>query len=420
MVSFGTAGIRGIYPKELNEALVYDIIKRWAPSRLFLGRDLRKSSPSLYYSALSAGLSAGSTVYELGVIPTPTLALATKLYSAQGAMVTASHNPLSYNGLKLFSKGDVVRKEIANSIFSMPHRHGYGESIPFQRMAEKVHLEKITSTFGPVKSKERVLLHCNGATERLFPQLMERAGVSYHTYNCRGVLADPEPSEENLRHLAFFDGLVFSPDGDGDRLSVMYKGQWIKYDALAGWMAYHEVERLKRRVVAVNPATGLATIEFLRERGIEVVFAKTGTTYVWEVMEKVNAAVGTEPNGHIILRGLSAVSDALAMAYRFLQLWELDRETLLELNNRSYYRYDGKVPAADEEKEKVKDLSLPIEGKESRMDGLRIDGEDFWLLVRPSGTEHIIRYSVEAKSRERLKEVREKVEKALRELLGRA
>jgi len=420
MVAFGTAGVRGIYPEEFNEMVAFDILKRWPYTKLFLGRDLRKSSPSIYSAALSASLSTPSTVYLLDLIPTPSLALATKLYDGEGAMVTASHNPLNYNGLKLFSKGDVVRKEKANPILTLPHRHGEGTAVPFQRVVEELHIRKIRQAFGPLPPvKEGILLHCNGATQRLFPLLFERASLPFHTYNCNGIRVPPEPTPENLSHVSFFKGLVFAPDGDGDRLAVLYNGQWISYDALAGWMAYHETVRLGRRVVAVNPATGLATLEFLREKGVEVVFAKTGTTYVWEAMERSGAAVGTEPNGHIILRGLAAVSDALAMAYRFLQLWAKDKEGLLQLNARSYHRYDGKVPAGDREKALLAKLQPPVEGRVSRLDGLRVDGEDFWILIRPSGTEHIIRYSVEAKSRQRMEELKEAVGRALKALLGR-
>ena len=420
MVAFGTAGIRGIYPNELDEKLVFDIMKRWKYERLFLGRDLRDSSPSLYYSALSAALSTGATVYTLEVASTPTVALMSKLYKGEGAMITASHNPLNYNGLKLFSRGDVVRKEVANDIFDMPYRYGKGRAIPFREVAEKVHIEKVKNTFGPLPPiKDPILLHCNGSTERIFPKLMDNIGIGVHTMNCRGIRAPTEPSPEHLKHTMTFPGLVFAPDGDGDRLSVIYRGEWIKYDALAGWMAYHEVERLKKKVVVVNPATGLATIEFLQEKGVEIVFAKTGTTYVWEVMERSGAAVGTEPNGHIILRGLSALSDSLAIAYRFLQLWPNHKDELLELNRREYYRIDGKVPATPEEKEKVRAISLPIEGEERRIDGIRIDGEDYWVLVRPSGTEHIIRYTVEAKDKVKMEELRKKVEAAINETIGR-
>ena len=415
MPSFGTAGVRGIYPTEFNEQVVWDVLKRWEYESIFIGRDLRKSSPSLYHMAISAALSTGATVYALDVVPSPSVALATKLYRNEGAVITASHNPLNYNGLKLFSKGDVVRKEVANHIWNKELRYGTGTLIPFQETLERLHIKKIQDAFGPLSFRERILIHCNGATERLFPKLLDTVGIPFYTMNCRGIRADTEPSKEHLSHVSF-EGLAFAPDGDGDRVAVLYKGEWISYDALAGWMAYHEVERLKRPVVAVNPATGLATLEFLKEKGVKVVFAKTGTTYVWEAMERHNAAIGTEPNGHIILRGLSALSDALAITYRFLQLWPLYSGELLELNRRSYYRYDGKWPADDRLKAKVKEIHLPIEGEVNTLDGIRIDGEDYWVLVRPSGTEHIIRYTVEAKDKATMEALKARVEGAIKSL----
>ncbi|RRD64863.1 phosphoglucosamine mutase [Fretibacterium sp. OH1220_COT-178] len=424
-VLFGTDGVRdvanrgGMTPEmalRLGRAFILFLAERGVPRpRIVLGRDTRRSGMMLE-GALSAGMtSAGAEVLSVGIIPTPGVSYAVQHLAADaGAVISASHNPAEYNGIKFLDRdgcklsdeselsieeylGDNLTDDwrptgaSIGEIRQMPHLvHSYAE-----------HLASLLSYKDNLPS--RVVFDCaHGAAGAVMPALLERLGVKWSL-----IGADPDGLNINegvgvihMRHLGnyvneFCCDLGFAFDGDADRvLMVDSKGRPIDGDiaiwVLARWLSARE---MLGNGVVVTVMSNMALEEHLNNEQIPVFRCPVGDRYVLETMRRRQARLGGEQSGHIIADAFTRTGDGLCTALVLLNaLRELDEDvdTLVD----RFGRYPQKLSNLVLSPKCVLDMERVDAIAEEAQQGIRGRGR---VLVRPSGTEPLLRILVEAK-----------------------
>lgn len=420
---FGTSGIRGLYGKEITPELSMRIANAFSDSELAIGMDTRETSPILQKAALSGTMCAGKDAISLGVLPTPALAYATLKHKCNGLMVTASHNPPEYNGLKLISKGKEIGKEDEKKVISK-----YEEGLSLSswdktgRCTEDSALisEYSASVLSRVdadsisRKKPKVVIDCNGAAYGITPGILEKLGCTVIPMNVqeRGFARPSEPAEKNLRALCekvVSEGadLGLAHDGDGDRVALIdEKGEFVNMDVQLSLMILHELGRKKGKVISTVESS-LIIKEAVAQGGGELIITPVGSTYVGGELEKENAVFGGEPAGEFVYSGGVHVPDGVLGAAKFVEIFAHNGKiSNLASSFSPYPMIREKYPTKDRKKAMERILEgISIEGEVSNIDGIRVDSEEYWVLIRPSGTEPIIRLTMEAKEKKALDRV---------------
>ncbi|MFP3950058.1 MAG: phosphoglucosamine mutase [Candidatus Micrarchaeia archaeon] len=431
MLCFGTSGIRGLYGREINPSLALRVANAFSDSGLALCMDTRKTSPLLEKAAASGAMASGKDVISLGVAPTPVLAFATLKHQCNGIMVTASHNPPEYNGLKLISGGREINKTEEKRVISR-YKSGL-ELASWDRNGNYAADEHIIDSYVDFilpqldteiicSKKPKIVLDCNGAGRAATPVLLERLGCEVVTINMQehGFSRPSEPSGENLSLLKekvreVGADLGLAHDGDGDRISLVdEKGEFVNMDVQLSLMVLHELEKKKGKIVSTVEAS-LIIKDAVEQGGGELVITPVGSTYVGDTLEKKGAVFGGEPAGEFVYSEGVHVPDGILGAAKFAELFsKKGRISKLASQFKPYPMVREKYKTRDKAAAMEKILnSISIDGEVSRVDGLRIDSEDYWILIRPSGTEPIIRLTLEAKDPGILSEIKEKAESAI-------
>jgi phosphoglucosamine mutase len=398
---FGTDGVRGVVGEDLTADLVERLGKAatlWSRGgRVFVGRDTRGSGPELEEAFARGVVEAGGNAVLAGVLPTPAVAL---LALDLGVVVSASHNPPEYNGLKFFDHdgqklSDASEEEI-EALFETGGPGG-GE-VDYVDVANDSYLEHITDRFGSDLSGLRVAVDCaNGAYSAIAPKAFEALGATV-----KAVAAEPDGTNINLgcgatdlsllRRTVLegdFDlGVAF--DGDGDRmLAVDADGAPVDGDEILAILADH----LQVDQVAVTVMTNLSFHRFAEERGIRVVTTDVGDRYVLEALREHGGLLGGEQSGHIIYLKDHVTGDGLAAA---LLLCAAIRGRTLAEAAAILPRYpQAKQNVRVRSKRFSEALRAAIDQANAELDG---SGR---ILVRPSGTEPVVRVLAEAENAER-------------------
>ncbi len=395
IMQFGTSGLRGIYGKEITPQLFYEIANRFRANEIGLGRDIRPSSVILYHAALSGLLSNGSVVFDAGIVPTPTLVH----YKPNSIMITASHNPIEFNGIKLFKQHIELNKNKASSYLNGGLVYEIGEYVNIHEEAVEKHIEDILRNIN-IDVEKRVVIDCNGPAYVILPKLFHQLGAHFKGINCSEIMnRKPEPNKINLSHLENYD-LAFGFDGDSDRISMIYNKQFISGDRLFGLISLYMLRKgIKDIVTTVETSLGIK--QLINSNGGRLHITPVGSTYVGDKMFENGFKFGGEPAGEFIYSSMSFVPDAI---YSLMILLDIvhNHEDLLNLNIPEFYmiRQNYKTKEKDIVLTNILD-KLSLDGKYTNMeDGVRIDSEDYWLLIRKSGTEPLIRLTVEAKTKD--------------------
>jgi phosphoglucosamine mutase len=318
---FGTDGVRGVVGADLTPELVEKVGKAatlWAGGgRVFVGRDTRESGPELEAAVARGIASAGGTAALGGVLPTPAIAL---LAESLGVVVSASHNPPEYNGVKLFFDGgklvDEQEEEIEGLLDAVGPGNGATEEV--DDAAER-YLEHVLRHFGSDLTGLRVGVDCaNGAYTEIAPRAFEQLGAEVHA-----VGVEPDGSNINvgcgatdltrLRELVTDHSLDLGVafDGDGDRvLAVDERGDPVDGDQIIAVLALH----LGVELVAVTVMTNLGFHRLMAERGVRVVTTPVGDRYVLEALRQEGGLLGGEQSGHVIWVRDHVTGDGLAAA----------------------------------------------------------------------------------------------------------
>jgi phosphoglucosamine mutase len=428
---FGTSGIRGVYGRDITEELSARVSSVFAGSRLAVGRDIRESGGSLLEAACLGAFAAGAEVIDLGIVPTPTVALATRKHGCRGLMLTASHNPPEYNGLKLIEGGKEIGKGLEKEI-----TRRYKESRPVGRAeGVRVHDEGIIGDHKGMiaslvdgaaiaKRAPRVIVDCNGAASVITPCLLSDLGCRVVSLNS-SVHCFNRPSEPSEANLPYLPGLIRSwgadmaivHDGDGDRCMVFdEKGRMLPLDAQLAIMMEHE---LSDGGTAVSTVEASLTIrEVARKAGAEIEITPVGSTYVGDALEEGGAVFGGEPCGEYIYRDGVHVPDAVLAAAKFAEIFSR-RGSFSSLRDlypqhpmaRERFQAEDKLGAMERIRERIS-----IEGSLREDDGLRVDEEDGWFLIRASGTEPIIRLTMEYREKGKLEKRKKELSALIRSL----
>jgi len=429
---FGSSGIRDVVDREFLQ-LMFEVglaVGNFCSSTL-IGCDSRTSSNAVKYAFLSGLLSGGATASDAGLVPTPTLAYAARHFEV-GAMVTASHNPPQYNGIKLINpdgsafdsaqRGKVERMLSARS-FKLASWDNMAKCTAYPVAVEK-HTERILFDF-PGKLRVKVMVDCGGgAASVITPHLLTMLGCDVVTLNCQPTGHFPreiEPLPENLVDLmqAVINekaDLGIAHDGDADRLAVVDdKGRFVPGDKLMALFARQL--RVKRLVTTLDASM------LIDELGFDVVRTKVGDAFVSDELRgklETDRDFGAEPSGCFIFPQVSLCPDGIYAAARIVQIASEHSISSLVDQIPSYPVLRGGVPGDRAAMRLIEQLLKKEAGQLNTIDGLRLASSDGWLLIRPSGTEPKIRITAEAKSEERARELYnfglEAIKKGIKEL----
>lgn len=415
---FGSSGIRG----PVHDAVTLDLALRLGQAvgaehpTAVVGHDTRTTGAMLQ-AALQAGLlSVGCEVWDVGLVPTPTLALEAANASC-GVMVTASHNPATDNGFKLwnpdgraFDTGQMERLEGALD-------GGGAQLVRWDRVgrihqrpgAVDRHIQRLLGQFPP--SSLTVVVDCgSGAASHVTPDLLARLGCEVHTLHChpdgRFPGRSPEPTEETLQLLCatvrrFGADLGIAHDGDADRMvAVDGKGRVIRGDSLLVLFA----QQLEAKKVVVPVDASLMIEDMLKAT---VVRTRVGDVFVAEELHRQQGDFGGEASGTWIFPRHSYCPDGIYAAAALVTLAaeeplaaRVDRLPSYSLLRRSFKFDPLKRESVLANLEQLAGSLDPTHI--SRMDGLRLEFEEGWALLRPSGTEAKLRLTVEARTPEAL------------------
>jgi len=394
---FGTDGVRGVVGEELTPDLVERLGRAsalWSGrGRVFVGRDTRESGPELE-EAFGRGIaSAGGNAVLAGVLPTPAVAL---LALDLGAVISASHNPPEYNGVKFFdAEGQKLTdrsEEEIEALLDSPAADTPG-SIDRVGVATDSYLEHIVERFGTDLSGLRIAVDCaNGAYSGIAPGAFEQLGAEVAPVGAapdgQNINVGCGATDLSLLERVVTDGgydLGIAFDGDGDRmLAVDADGQAVDGDQILAVLALD----LGVDLVAVTVMTNLGFHRLMGERGIEVVVTDVGDRYVLEALRAHKGVLGGEQSGHLIYLKDHVTGDGLAAA--LLLCGALKGRTLQEAVAvmPRFPQVQENVPVVT--KFLPSSLLADIEQMNAEL------GQRSRILVRPSGTEPVVRVLAEA------------------------
>ena len=396
---FGTDGVRGVVGEFLTPELVERLGRAAAlwtgASKVFVGRDTRASGVELEEAFARGVVSAGGDCVLGGVLPTPAVAL---LALDLGVVISASHNPPEYNGVKFFdSQGrklsDVNEEQIEELLVAAPAIDQ--GTVDHVEVATDSYLEHILERFGTDLSGLRIVVDCaNGAYSGLAPQAFERCGAEVlaigdspdgTNINVGCGATDTALLQRTVREGGFDVGIAF--DGDGDRmLAVDERGEPVDGDQILAVLALDQGVDL----VAVTVMTNLGFHTLMRERSIRVVVTDVGDRYVLEALLREGGLLGGEQSGHIIYLRDHVTGDGLAAGLLLCGA----------LGGRPLSEAAAVMPRFPQVKENVrvddKELTPAIRAEVDRLNTEW--GEQGRVLVRPSGTEPLIRVLAEAEN----------------------
>jgi phosphoglucosamine mutase len=424
MKFFGSSGIRAVFSKDLVElAFKVGLAVGRNCGSVAVGTDTRTSGDAMKHAVISGLLAAGAGCHDAGVVPTPTLACITREFKA-GVMVTASHNPPEYNGLKLlnpdgssFDAAQQTRVEeaiLTGSLDVAPWAEIKHDAIYAGAIGH--HIERILTRF-PTELKLKVVVDAGGgAASEVTPLLLKRLGCEVITLNCSpsGFFPhDIEPTEANLADLmkAVRESgadLGIAHDGDADRMmAVDDRGRFIPGDKMLAIFA--------RFTGGKELVTTLDASMAIDEMGFNVRRTRIGDTWVSEELKK-GGDFGGETSGAWIFPGISLCPDGIYAAAQVAAIASQHRISELADSVPAYPLLRGSIgsdgvvmPILESGLKAMEPLSV------SHADGLKLSFQDGWLLIRPSGTEPKIRLTAEAKSEARVRQLYDSALRAIRE-----
>jgi phosphoglucosamine mutase len=447
---FGTDGVRGLANGEtLTASLALDLAVSAAQVLIghddyadrhesgrplaVIGRDPRISGQFLQAAVMAGLASAGVDVVDLGVIPTPGIAYLTEAMDADlGVVITASHNPMPDNGIKFLQRGgvkldDVLEDEIEARLgqaWERPTGAALGR-ISFAPDALERYVAHLTGTLRKPLAGLTVVVDCaQGASSASAPLALENAGatvIAIHNHPTGLDINDHcgATHTDALQRAVVEHGADcgFAFDGDADRcIGVDRDGNVVDGDQLIAIMALalQEQGRLAEDTVVVTVMSNLGFLRAMQEHGITVRQTAVGDRYVLEDMRAGRYVVGGEQSGHIILREYATTGDGTLTALQILERMVETGRSLAELAAvmKRFPQVLLNVPGVDKSRTDDPALVAALEAEQKEL------GDAGRILLRPSGTEPLVRVMVEAETQERAHEVAERLVGVVRERLA--
>ncbi|MDC3013353.1 phosphoglucosamine mutase [Candidatus Marinimicrobia bacterium] len=428
MLIRSASGLRGIAEDHFTPKLINKYISAFITTQniksCVIGRDGRPSGKKISQWVIDSFHKNGINVENCGLATTPTMQVMTeKKHYDGGIVITASHNPSEYNGLKfLQSDGTFLTPEQCEKLFkavdhnvSIVQPDSFGVVSDYSTANEE-HIEKVLAamcidTDNIRKNKFKVVIDCvNGAGSFILPMLCEKLGCEVITMNCNGngdFTRIPEPLAENLNELEqkvlnVGADVGFATDPDGDRLSIVSnKGNAIgeEYTLV---LAVKNYLNYQKSIVATN----LSTSMMLESIANETIRTKIGEAHVVQKMNELNIPIGGEGNGGVILKEVHLGRDSLVAISMILSLLSSPRKSISdEISNIPQYLMIKDKILIDE-KIDFDSLETIFDCNEiNKIDGIKFIWPNKWIHIRKSNTEPIIRIFAEAKTQEEVNEL---------------
>ncbi|MEI7697696.1 MAG: phosphoglucosamine mutase [Actinomycetes bacterium] len=426
MALFGTDGIRGLANSELTAEIALDVSvaaahilvesssnKDHQPTAI-VGQDSRASGEFLEAAVVAGLTSAGVNVYRVGVLPTPAIAhLVAESRADLGVMISASHNPMPDNGIKLFARGggkldDVIEARIEARMgedWKRPTGRGVGRALNDDTASERYLTHVLASVETPLKGLKIVVDCANGASSVVAPEAYRRAGAEVIAIFNQpdGWNINEDCGSTHLQHLraaVIKEGadVGIAHDGDADRcLAIDAAGNEIDGDHILTILArgFKARGKLKGNTVVATVMSNLGFMHAMRESGIDVVTTQVGDRYVLENMIANDYSLGGEQSGHVIMRELANTGDGVLTALQLLQEIVRTGKTLQELAANMVRFPQVLINVKDVKKERLNDsvgISSAVDAANLRL------GDSGRVVLRASGTESLVRVMVEAAS----------------------
>ena len=424
---FGTDGIRGITNKDLTPSLAYKIggsVSKVLKEELnkqnltfIIGTDTRISKDMLTDATSSGVLSFGCNIIDVGVLPTPAISYLTKKLNADGAfIISASHNPSQYNGIKVldnngYKLSSALEEKVEENILNFKENNTINECGIRTKEESKVelyinHLLSTINIKDELKNKKVLIDTANGASYKTADKLFSKLNIDYTIVNNTpdGLNINKDAGSthiDKLKELVLKEhyNLAIAYDGDADRCIMLDEdANEVDGDYILAICCNYLKENniLKNNTIVGTVMSNLGLINYCKDHDIDFVATKVGDKYVLENMLENDFILGGEQSGHIIFREYANTGDGQLTSLQVLNVMAHTGKSLKELKDvmKKYPQVMINVNATKEQKElyktndKIKDKIRSIENV------LKEDGR---VLVRPSGTENLIRVMIEGK-----------------------
>ncbi|MBU0951209.1 MAG: phosphoglucosamine mutase [Elusimicrobia bacterium] len=445
-LKIGVSGLRGVVGDTLTPELILNFAQAFGTylngGTVVVGRDTRPTGIMIKYSIFSGLISSGCKIVDLDICPTPTVLMMVKeLKAAGGIVITASHNPLQWNGLKFVKNtGMFLNPDENNKLLQIySDKNNFknnewaklGNLIKSSKNPEKTHFGKIFKHVDKKairKAKLKVAFDCvNGAGSVFTPLFLKELGCRLIPINTKpdGIFPHtPEPVPENLKDLCKLvkskkADIGFAQDPDADRLAIVDEnGNPIGEEYTLALVLDYILSKKRSSKVVLNLSTSRASEDVAKKHDCEVIRTKVGEANVAEGMIEHNALIGGEGNGGVIYPAINFCRDSfVGMAFVLSYLAESKKklsEIIKTLPQYKIVKAKFELPKSKIEialktvKEKYRNEKI------TTIDGIKIDWNDSWAHIRASNTEPVIRIAAEARTNEQAEQI---VEKICREII---
>ena len=434
---FGTFGVR----RTANDVLTPEFATRLAAcygtqiqGTVAVGGDTRTSTPMLMEAVKAGLLSSGCDVVDLGILPTPGVQYAVRKYYDGGVMITASHNPPKYNGIKFLDADgigipDDMELEIERLYFDAEPKRADFSEIGEVFINDKIIDEYVDEAISKVDAEAirnadlKVVVDCgSGAGCYTAPYLIRKLGCDVTSLNSQpdGFFPgrDPEPIEENLQELISVvkelgADIGLAHDGDADRtICIDEKGNFVLGDKTFTLVEKQMLKENNGGTIVTTVATSQAIYDVAEEFNGEVIATAVGDLLVARKLKDTDGLFGGEENGGLIFPDFVYGRDAVLTVAKILEIVAKESKPLSELVAELpvYYASKMKIECPDDEKEFVMtsiadEIKTTTDFELDLTDGVKILKDDGWVIIRPSGTEPIFRCFAESDSQDKADEM---------------
>ena len=436
---FGTFGVR----RTANDVLTPEFASRLAAcygtqikGTVAVGGDTRTTTPMLMQAVIAGLLSSGCDVVDLGILPTPGVQYAVRKYYDGGVMITASHNPPRYNGIKFLDKDGIGIPDEMDLAIEKLYFDGEPDRVEFSQIGQIYKNDKIVEEYideavskvdteAIKKANLKVVVDCgSGAGCFTAPYLIRKLGCDVTSLNSQadGFFPgrDPEPIEENLQELISVvkelgADIGLAHDGDADRtICIDEKGNFVLGDKTFTLVEKQMLKENGGGTIVTTVATSQAIYDVAEEHNGEVIATAVGDLLVARKLKDTDGLFGGEENGGLIFPDFVYGRDAVMTVAKILEIVAKEKRPLSELVAELpvYYASKMKIECPDDEKEFVMqsiadEIKTTTDFELDLTDGVKILKEDGWVIIRPSGTEPIFRCFAESDSQEKADEMTE-------------
>ena len=429
---FGTDGIRGIVNDDLTASLAFKIGASVAKAlkqelkkdnlTFLVGTDTRISKDMFTASIVSGVLSENCNIIDLGIMPTPAISYLTKELKKDGAfIISASHNPSKYNGIKVLDQNgykltEEMEEKIEHQILNFEENNQInkcGKILETKDPTELYinHLLKTIDINDELKNKKILIDTANGASYKTAEQLFKKININYDIINNHpdGLNINENAGSTHIQNLQklvkennYDLGIAY--DGDADRcIMVDEDGEEVDGDYIIAICGNHlkKQNKLTNNTLTGTVMSNLGLVKFCKEQNINFSKTKVGDKYVLEEMLKNNYPLGGEQSGHIIFKEYANTGDGELTSLQVLNVMAKENKSLKELKNimKKYPQVTINVETTKQGKDQL-NTNKNIQNKISELN--QILNEDGRVLVRPSGTENLMRVMIEGKDKNQI------------------